>query len=75
VPRLPAPGTGGGGPVPPVGPGAMAVSAGAWCQHPAGRGYVLEAPGRTYGVTIGPVCASFTLAGKVRELYAAASWR
>ncbi len=34
-----------------------------------GNGYVLEARGKAYGVTIGPVRASFTLATKVAELY------
>ena len=34
-----------------------------------GNGYVLEARGRAYGVTIGPVRPSFTLATKVSELY------
>ena len=34
-----------------------------------GNGYVLEARGRAYGVTIGPVRPSFTLATKVAELY------
>jgi len=34
-----------------------------------GNGYVLEARGRAYGVTIGPVRQSFTLATKVAELY------
>ena len=34
-----------------------------------GNGYVLEARGRAYGVTIGPVRPSFTLASKVAELY------
>jgi len=38
-----------------------------------GNGYVLEARGRAYGVTIGPVRASFTLATKVAELYAPSS--
>jgi cell wall-associated NlpC family hydrolase len=37
-----------------------------------GNGYVLEARGKAYGVTIGPVRASFTLASKVAELYAPA---
>jgi cell wall-associated NlpC family hydrolase len=34
-----------------------------------GNGYVLEARGRAYGVTIGPMRESFTLACKVKELY------
>jgi cell wall-associated NlpC family hydrolase len=34
-----------------------------------GNGYVLEARGRAYGVTIGPVRSSFTLACKVKEMY------
>ncbi len=34
-----------------------------------GNGYVLEARGRKYGVTIGPVRPSFNRAGKVPELY------
>jgi len=34
-----------------------------------GNGYVLEARGRAYGVTIGPIRESFTLACKVKELY------
>jgi len=34
-----------------------------------GNGYVLEARGKAYGVTIGPVRSSFTLATKVVELY------
>jgi cell wall-associated NlpC family hydrolase len=34
-----------------------------------GNGYVLEARGRAYGVTIGPVRPSFNLASKVQELY------
>ena len=34
-----------------------------------GNGYVLEARGRAYCVTIGPVRPSFTLATKVSELY------
>ena len=34
-----------------------------------GNGYVLEARGRAYGVTIGPARPSFTLATKVAELY------
>ena len=34
-----------------------------------GNGYVLEARGRAYGVTIGLVRASFNLACKVKELY------
>ena len=38
-----------------------------------GNGYVLEARGRAYGVTIGPVRASFNLASKVKELYGMAS--
>jgi len=37
-----------------------------------GNGYLLEARGRAYGVTIGPVRPSFNLACKVRELYAPA---
>jgi cell wall-associated NlpC family hydrolase len=37
-----------------------------------GNGYVLEARGRAYGVTIGPVRPSFTLSTKVKELYAPA---
>jgi cell wall-associated NlpC family hydrolase len=37
-----------------------------------GNGYVLEARGRTYGVTIGPMRPSFNLATKVLELYAPA---
>jgi len=38
-----------------------------------GNGYVLEARGRAYGVTIGPLRPSFNLASKVQELYAPAS--
>lgn len=34
-----------------------------------GNKYVLEARGRAYGVTIGPVRPSFNLAAKVAELY------
>jgi cell wall-associated NlpC family hydrolase len=34
-----------------------------------GNGYVLEARGRAYGVTIGPLRPSFNLATKVQELY------
>jgi len=34
-----------------------------------GNGYLLEARGKAYGVTIGPVRPSFNLACKVRELY------
>lgn len=34
-----------------------------------GNGYILEARGKAYGVTIGPVRASFNLACKVKELY------
>ena len=34
-----------------------------------GNGYILEARGKAYGVTIGPVRSSFTLATKVAELY------
>lgn len=34
-----------------------------------GNGYLLEARGTQYGVTIGPVRTSFNLACKVRELY------
>ena len=34
-----------------------------------GNGYVLEARGRAYGVTIGPLRPSFGLATKVQELY------
>ena len=34
-----------------------------------GNGYVLEARGRAYGVTIGPVRPSFNLAAKISELY------
>jgi len=34
-----------------------------------GNGYILEARGRAYGVTIGPVRGSFNLAAKVQELY------
>jgi len=34
-----------------------------------GNGYVLEARGKAYGVTIGPVRQSFNLACKVKELY------
>jgi cell wall-associated NlpC family hydrolase len=37
-----------------------------------GNGYLLEARGKAYGVTIGPVRASFNLACKVQELYAPA---
>lgn len=37
-----------------------------------GNGYLLEARGSRYGVTIGPVRPSFNLACKVRELYAPA---
>jgi cell wall-associated NlpC family hydrolase len=37
-----------------------------------GNGYLLEARGRAYGVTIGPLRPSFTLATKVAELYAPA---
>jgi len=37
-----------------------------------GNGYVLEARGRAYGVTIGPLRPSFNLASKVQELYAPA---
>ena len=35
-----------------------------------GNGYMLEARGRAYGVTIGPVRPSFNLACKLKELYA-----
>jgi cell wall-associated NlpC family hydrolase len=34
-----------------------------------GNGYILEARGKAYGVTIGPVRPSFNLATKVAELY------
>ena len=34
-----------------------------------GNGFVLEARGRAYGVTIGPLRPSFNLACKVQELY------
>ena len=34
-----------------------------------GNGYILEARGRAYGVTIGPLRPSFDLATKVQELY------
>lgn len=34
-----------------------------------GNGYILEARGRAYGVTIGPLRPSFNLASKVQELY------
>jgi len=34
-----------------------------------GNGYVLEARGRAYGVTIGPLRQSFNLASKVQEIY------
>jgi len=34
-----------------------------------GNGYLLEARGSRYGVTIGPVRPSFNLATKVTELY------
>jgi len=34
-----------------------------------GNGYVLEARGPAYGVTIGPVRPSFNLAAKISELY------
>ena len=34
-----------------------------------GNGYVLQARRRAYGVTMGPVRPSFTLATKVQELY------
>jgi cell wall-associated NlpC family hydrolase len=37
-----------------------------------GNGYLLEARGRVYGVTIGPLRPSFGLATKVQELYAPA---
>jgi cell wall-associated NlpC family hydrolase len=37
-----------------------------------GNGYVLEARGKAYGVTIGPLRPSFNLACKVQELYAPA---
>jgi|GEM_PF-3086525 len=37
-----------------------------------GNGYVLEARGRAYGVTIGQLRPSFNLACKVQELYAPA---
>jgi len=37
-----------------------------------GNGYILEARGKAYGVTIGPVRPSFNLATKVQELYAPA---
>jgi cell wall-associated NlpC family hydrolase len=37
-----------------------------------GNGYLLEARGRAYGVTIGPLRPSFNLATKVQELYAPA---
>jgi cell wall-associated NlpC family hydrolase len=37
-----------------------------------GKSYILEARGRAYGVTIGPVRPSFNLASKVQELYAPA---
>ena len=37
-----------------------------------GNGYILEARGRAYGVTIGPLRPSFNLASKVQELYAPA---
>jgi hypothetical protein len=33
------------------------------------NGFVLEARGRAYGVTIGSVRSSFNLACKVKELY------
>jgi len=34
-----------------------------------GNGFLIEARGKPYGVTIGPVRETFNLAGKVRELY------
>ena len=34
-----------------------------------GNGYLLEARGKAYGVTVGPVRSAFSLACKVRELY------
>jgi len=34
-----------------------------------GNGYIIEARGKAYGVVIGPVRKSFTLAGKVADLY------
>jgi cell wall-associated NlpC family hydrolase len=34
-----------------------------------GNGYLLEARGRAYGMTIGPLRPSFNLASKVQELY------
>jgi len=37
-----------------------------------GNGYLLEARGSRYGVTVGPVRPSFSLATKVQELYAPA---
>jgi cell wall-associated NlpC family hydrolase len=37
-----------------------------------GNGYILEARGKAYGVTIGPVRPSFNLATKVQDLYAPA---
>lgn len=61
-------------------PGALLFiqSKGAYAKKPhnighvaisLGNGYILEARGSQYGVTIGPVRASFNLACKVRELY------
>jgi hypothetical protein len=38
-----------------------------------GDGYILEARGRAYGVTIGPLRPSFNLACKVHELYVPAA--
>lgn len=35
----------------------------------AGTGFLVEARGKAYGVVVSPVRGSFTLAGKVRELY------
>lgn len=40
-----------------------------------GNGYVLEARGRAYGVTIGPLRPSFNFATKVHELYTLAMGR
>jgi cell wall-associated NlpC family hydrolase len=34
-----------------------------------GNGFLIEARGKAYGVTMGPVRGSFSLASKVRELY------
>jgi cell wall-associated NlpC family hydrolase len=34
-----------------------------------GNGFLIEARGKAYGVTIGPVRGTFTLASKARELY------